>query len=234
MRCFYTKEIGDNTVKLSKEEEKHLFSVLKAKDKTEILITDGKGKIATALINADKTLTILSATKHSKPATKIHLYVASPRKQKMDQLLSQCTELGVWSIQPIIAERSVAIPNKDNAVEKWQTKLIEACKQAHNPFIPKIELPISFNHAVDNLKQQNFSCFFGATTSSNISIHNYSNINASDIAWFVGPEGGFSNKEIENMQNNHFNPLKIGRWIMRVETAAVAGITILHEYLNYR
>ncbi|MCP4178443.1 MAG: 16S rRNA (uracil(1498)-N(3))-methyltransferase [bacterium] len=232
MRCFYTKEISNDIIKLTKEEEKHLFSVLKAKDNSEIFITDGKGKIATATINSNKTLTVLSTKKYSNPSPKIHLYVASPRKQKMDQLLTQCTELGAWNIQPIVTERSVSIPNKTNAIDKWKIKLIEACKQAHNPFIPKIQLPISFNQAINSLKEKNFTNFFGATTSSNISIHSYSKINTPDIAWLVGPEGGFTDNEIEIMLNNSFNPLKIGKWIMRVETAAVAGITILQEWSN--
>ncbi len=215
MRCFYAEELKKGSIKLSKEEEKHLFSVLKAKDNSEVFISDGQGKIATAVINSDKTLSIMSIKKYGEPEIKIHLYVASPRKQKMDQLLSQCTELGVWNIQPIITERSVSIPKKDNAIGKWQTKLIEACKQAHNPYIPNIDLPVSFSQAVENQSKQNFISFFGATTSSNISIHNYRNIEVSNIAWFVGPEGGFTDKEIDIMLKNNFYPLKIGRWIMR-------------------
>ena len=231
MRCFFCKNLNDTYVELSDFDKRHLFSVLRAKPKTKILLIDGLGNSAEAIIVNDKKIRIEKLYHHKPPKIKIHLYVAPPRKQKMDLLLSQCTEAGVWFIQPILTENSVAFPKKENVAEKWKTKLTEACKQAHNPFIPQIGTCITFKKAIQNIANSNITAFFGSTDFTK-PLPSHPNINnKTDYAWFVGPEGGFSEKEIKSMLDAGFYELSIGSWIMRTETAAVTGTALLQQIL---
>jgi 16S rRNA (uracil1498-N3)-methyltransferase len=223
MRCFFCDTIPEigGEVPLDKREKKHLFKTLRATAGESVEILDGKGKLATAVIHEEQCIVIQTIKEFSSPEQKIHLFVAPPKKNKMDHMLKQITELGVWSIQPIISERSVSVPNKDSVNERWDTIVIEACKQAKNPFKPVIHEALSFKKAVKKAKEMGYLSFYGSPTST-------SGVNsAQEIAWFVGPEGGFTDSEEELMQQNGFNPIKIGNYVLRVETAAVAGLALL-------
>lgn len=230
MHFFYLKSFGEH-VDLSNEEKKHIFNVLRLRDGDELKLLNGTGKIAKAVIKKTQMIEILNIEVVDEPKVKTVLYVAPPRKNKMDQILAQCTEVGVWEIQPISTEYSVSLPDKDNTVEKWKMKLIEACKQSGNPFLPKINKIISFETAVKAINQENSISYFGSlSTNSNLK-QSKSLINK--INWFVGPEGGFSGKEEKIMIDDGFTSIKIGSYIMRVETAAVVGIALLNGTYNF-
>ena len=228
MRCFYCKNLNNSYADLDEIERKHLFSILRMKEGSNILLIDGNGGVAEGLIGKDQNISLISFKQFNKPKTKVHLYIAPPRKQKMDLLLTQCTEAGVWGIHSMFTENSVALPQKETTVDRWQLKLIEACKQSHNPFLPKIHSPISFNTAVENVDAANLSAFFGSTNFDNSSINKNSH-EQSEAAWFVGPEGGFTEEETRVMIQAGFQGLSIGNWIMRVETAAVIGTVLLQQ-----
>ena len=230
MRCFYCNNLDTENAVLDKNEERHIFSVLRAREGQEIILIDGKGGIAQAIIQKNKTIQIITRKIITEPERKIHLFVSTPRKQKMDSILSQCTEAGVWEIHPIITENSVAISNKDNAIDKWQNKIIEACKQAHNPFFPIIHTKTTLKDSLEITNNLKLSCFYGDSKGKNpLRNLDISNSDKSAMAWFVGPEGGFSDVELQLIRDNEFQPLSLGNWVMRVETASVAGIVILNS-----
>jgi len=143
----------------------------------------------------------------------------------MDLLLSQCTEAGVWGIHPVFTENSVAMPKKEVTVDRWRLKLIEACKQSHNPFIPQIFPPMVLDNAIKNIVDSKLAAFFGSTGSmcNNGPLQK----KREEVAWLVGPEGGFTQKETELMVDSGFYGISIGKWVMRVETAAVTGTALL-------
>ena len=225
MRCFYCENLKNKYAKIDKSEKKHIFNVLRMNEGSKILLIDGNGGMAEALIEKGQSISLLSFKQFDQPKAKIHLYITPPRKQKMDLLLTQCTELGVWKIHPMFTENSVALPQKEVAAARWKLKLIEACKQSHNPFLPEIHSPVSFSNAVKKVIDSNFIAFFGATDRNSDFYKNQQK--QSEAAWFVGPEGGFAEQEKKTMIEAGFHGISIGRWIMRVETAAAMGIALL-------
>jgi 16S rRNA (uracil1498-N3)-methyltransferase len=224
MHCFYCKNIPEKEdfAELDKRESAHLFKTLRAKAGEIIALVDGRGTSAEAKVGNDKNILIISRKNHEEPRAKLFLYLTPPKKQKMDSLLKQCAETGVWKIIPMITERSVSTPEKESTLERWKSILLEGCKQSGNPFTPEIELPIKFNTAIARVKESGQDAYFGSPRS--------------DIqpdwtekprkAWFVGPEGGFSEKEENIMLETGVKPLRIGPWIMRVETAAICGAAL--------
>lgn len=229
MRCFYCAKIGGegDFVTLEECEKKHLFTILRANEGNEIELIDGKGCLAVAHVEKDKRITILRKKQFEKPQVKIHLFTAPPRRQKMEQLLKQCAEVGVWSITPISTERAVSKPEKHSIFERWNLLLIEGCKQAHNPFSPNLNSLISLEKAVARVSMEKIQAFFGSTDNSIKNADSMKLENDGETAWFVGPEGGFSEFEKNLMLKSNFIPLKIGPWTMRVETAAIAGASLL-------
>lgn len=213
---------GD-AVALDHDEEKHLFRILRAADGDRVMLMDGHGETAEAEVSG-KQLQVLSRMTEPVPAFRLHLYLAPPRRQKMEQLLKQVTELGVFRIVTFFSERSVALPAGENARSRQETLLAEACKQSGNPFLPVCDGPVKFADAVTDARNRCPLCCFGAPAESGS--FRPADLTG-DCAFFVGPEGGFTEAEESRMKEAGFHPLRIGRRILRVETAAVAGLAVL-------
>ncbi len=230
MRRFKFRDLEERTpgsiLALEREEHTHLFKILRARAGDEVLLMNGAGLTGMAKVLPGAKLELLSVCRETEPQRKLSLYIAPPRKQKMDFLLKQMAELGVWRIVPILCARSVVQPEKDSfPSERWENLLFEGCKQSGNPFLPGIMPPLDFAEAVSEAGKRCTSCFFGSPRENEPE----KRVSAESIALFVGPEGGFSTEEENAMMEAGFAPLRIGRWTLRVETAAVAGIALLAE-----
>ena len=227
MRAFFCEDLAgkNQAVTLSAEERKHIFKVLRAREGDQIILLDGKGKTAVAKIANKDQVFIESIKDHSPPDFLISLFVAVPRHSGMDQIISYASETNVSEINPIICDYSVAVPEK---TEKWQKKIIESCKQSKNPFFPKINPPLKFDQALKKASEYSLIFFGSASEGEENSFPDFCDFRK-PVSWFVGPEGGFSEKEIDQLHKNNAIPLKLSPYIMRVGTAAIAGIILLSE-----
>lgn len=217
---------GD-AVRLDKEESAHLFRTLRADPGEKCRLMDGAGHFALAEVLPGKMVKILHLENADRPALPLlHMYIAPPRRQKMDQILRQAAELGVWRIVPMTTERSVALPDSDSINGRWKEVLFEACKQSGNPFLPQVAEPLKFSDALTDSAVNCQVRFFGSVQQR----RSEKEVSKPDsAAWFVGPEGGFTEDEESRMLNHGIQPLHFGNWTLRVETAAVCGLCLIHE-----
>lgn len=224
MHCFYSENIPEKNElsELDKRESAHLFKTLRAKPGDKIILMDGKGTNAEAEVDSNKGIRVISKKIHAEPRVKLFLYIAVPRKQKMDSLLKQCAETGVWKIIPMITERSISTPEKESTLERWKSILMEGCKQSGNPFAPGIELPVKFSEAIEQIEKEAQDAYYGSPYPKDEPEWTEN----PNKAWLVGPEGGFSEKEEKMMIESGAKALRIGPWTMRVETAAVCGAAL--------
>ena len=225
MRRFFCQSIPEvgQEAELPDEEAKHLRTVLRnAGGRVEIL--DGQGTRATAEIVPDSNrrrarCRVLSRTNEPQPSVRLHLYVSPPRAKQMSQLVRQATELGIWSIRPIITERSVADPKGSAA--SWLAQAREALKQSGNPWLPQLHSPVEFAVALADAPPG----WTGAP--AYLEQRRPDTITGPDQAIWIGPEGGFT--EAENKALAAVTcPVTVGDWILRVETAVVGVITAVH------
>ncbi|MHB9139092.1 MAG: RsmE family RNA methyltransferase [Victivallaceae bacterium] len=227
MHCFYCEKISDpgSVAELDERDWKHLFKTLRALPGEDVMLMDGRGTIGEAIVAEGREVIVGRCERIAEPDVKLHLYLAVPKKQKMDQLLKQCAELGVWTIVPMTSARSVVMLSGDSAPERWDALLREGCKQSHNPFLPQVKELMKLGEAVKAVAAQPVTPFFGAPDArvTDAGIGKSGN----ELAWFVGPEGGFAPEEEQLMLEHGFNKLCIGNWTMRVETAAVCGAAVL-------
>ncbi len=229
MRCCFCNKINQvgNFVILEKNEKKHLFRTLKTPIDAKIMLINGKGKKAISIVRDSQELEIISIEECKEPQPKIHLFVSPPKKKSMDIILKQASQIGITSITPILTKYSIAkYDNKSQ--DRMESLVIEGCKQSNNPFFPQINPMIKLSDSINFIKENNYKSFFGSLNNTNKSERCCEICN---IAWFIGPEGGFSDEEIDIMIQNNIQPLNIGNHILRVETAAITGATIL-QYLN--
>lgn len=215
--------LSGRSVELSKEQKHHLFKVFRAVCGDEVELLDGRGTIARGCVEADKSVLITQVEQVEKSGAELHLVFALPRKNQLDLLLKQAGELGVSELHPVRFERSVS---QADCKERWTTLLEEACKQSKNPFLPVINPVSGLAEKLDELKNREIPVVFGAIRSATGNLQR-----SSRAAWVVGPEGGFTDEEEELMRKNGALPLNLGPWVLRLETAACAGIAVLRQLL---
>jgi len=119
----------------------------------------------------------------------------------------------------------VSVPGEDSVAGRWEDVLFEACKQSGNPFLPALRPPQDFKAA---LAMASSSCplrLYGAVEGECAVSGKLPS--CGDVAWFVGPEGGFAPEELSAFPEAGFLPLRLGGWTLRVETAATCGIALI-------
>lgn len=208
------------SVELEPREKEHLFKVFRARPGEEVELLDGHGVRARGVVEDGKKVLINHREVLPEPTEKLHLCCALPRKQKLDQMLKQAAELGAWSIRPIRCMRSVA---EGGPRERWDLLLREACKQSGNPFLPEVHEEARLPEVLKTLAAENVQMYYGSVApaeSGEVSV-------SEGKAVFIGPEGGFAPEEIEMMKECNVKPLNFGPYVLRLETAAVSGLTAL-------
>ena len=214
--------------RLDPREEAHLFRILRARPGETVAVLDGHGMVGTAVVEPERQLRLESKHAVPPPSRRLHLYFAPPKKQKLDVLLKQAVELGVHELVPVLCERSVVQPGESSVPGRWIDLLFEACKQSCNPFLPAVANPLPFTAALARARETCDALLVGSNRTGVFPELG----TASDVAFFVGPEGGFTDAETEAMFAAGAVPLRIGEWTLRVETAAVAGLGVLNVLIN--
>lgn len=222
-------DLGQQQV-LSNINHRHAVQVLRLKQDDQLVIFDGNGGEYYAKMSVcnkrDSAATLLSFDEVNRESSlKTSLILSTIKSDKMDFAIQKAVELGVSHIQPMISERSV-IKIKAERLEKkmqhWQAIIIGACEQSGRAKIPTIAEPLSLEACLDRYK--NLFCM-GMLPCSKLSFKKVSDLAQSNIALFIGPEGGFTDNEESLMHKHNINMVNFGNRILRAETAVIAGLT---------
>ena len=140
----------------------------------------------------------------------------------MEWLVEKLTEIGVDRITPVLCERS---ERKVLKTERLIKIAITAIKQSNNFFLPKIDDIIKFDEFLENNKNPILIAHCSPRPSK--LLVNYK-LNFKKICLLIGPEGDFSNEEIEKVMTLGHTAISIGDQRYRTETAGVLGCHLLH------
>lgn len=216
----------------------HISKVFRLKPTDHIILIDGSGmEYEAEITHLSKNKVIVSVVKKYLPATEpqIQLIVGQGylKDKKMDMLIRHLTELGITQWLPVISEFSVPKPDIKkiySKIQRWEIIAKEAAKQCRRTRIPEILSPMTFQHAV----KKNFDAdlkiiFYENETVALLKTMQTLNQKPSTIFVLLGPEGGFSNKEIELAKSNGFIIASLGPRILRAETASLSACTIIQH-----
>jgi 16S rRNA (uracil1498-N3)-methyltransferase len=221
---------GD-TLTLTLDAAHYLGTVRRAHQGDALVIFNGEGGEYSAEILALKKdkLTIkinaFQAVNNESPLD-IHLIQGIARGEKMDWIVQKAVELGVKKITPLFTERSTVKLEPDKRQKRqqhWQAIAISACEQSGRNYIPEILLPLSFTEW--------FKKFHGSgiilSPASKTKIADLTISPERGLTLLVGPEGGLSAQEIDQLLQKDFTSLNLGPRILRTETAPLAVIAAL-------
>jgi 16S rRNA (uracil1498-N3)-methyltransferase len=153
------------------------------------------------------------------------------KEKKMDRLLRHLCELGVTRWIPFICERSVPTPGQKRLsarAQRWNKIVKESCKQCQRSKLPEIINTLTFEDLLDYGQSCDLKIVFYENESATLKSLKAPNPPATPrkILLILGPEGGFSDREIENARAAGCVVAGLGSRILRAETAAIAACTL--------
>ncbi|MGI6777456.1 MAG: 16S rRNA (uracil(1498)-N(3))-methyltransferase [Acetivibrionales bacterium] len=230
------QNIFADNIMITGEDVNHIKNVLRLKTGEEIILCDGNGKEYIAAIEGyetDKIRTVIREMKLSstEPPVKITLFQGIPKSDKMDFIIQKSVELGVSRVVPVVTERTVirlhSGKDTEKKVNRWRRICLEAAKQCNRGIIPDIEFPISFEQALEFSKESDLKIIPYEKQKECCLSDIIKNGSAGTVSLFIGPEGGFSEDEIEKAGLYNVKPVTLGPRILRTETASIAVMSIL-------
>jgi 16S rRNA (uracil1498-N3)-methyltransferase len=225
-RFFVEQEIGDKKT-LEIKEERILYqwrNVLRFSSLDKVILFDGEGSDFLCEINIltknEAKLSVLEKTKGIIPNGKITLFVSLIKRENFELVLEKAIELGVAHVVPVVADRS---EKKTFNYERSTKIIIEASEQSGRSAIPVLDEEIKLEEAVNKYKKELNLFVFDQT-----GLDSYKTIVKDDnLGLFIGPEGGFTLKELEFFKENEIPVVKLGEQVLRAETASIVAISLV-------
>ena len=229
----YAETIGHATDEVSLSERNHhyLSRVLRAKPGQIIRLFDGCGRTCEATVKQirkrETTIELMAITESPDHRLPVTLGLALIKSDRLDWALQKATELGVSAIQPIITQFTDSPPKADRLEKKrdhWKEIVVNACEQSNNDWVPVLREPRQLNELA--LPRQTIVAH-PVTDSVQINPDH-------EALLLIGPEGGFSDAELDFLYKKQVKPMSLGPRILRTETAAIVGLTLLgQQYGQY-
>lgn len=233
MHRFYADSITDGLVLLNAEDAHHAQRVLRMRVGEEAHIFCDQRRYAAQITSLTDgvTLRILQELPSTEAALRITLYQGLPKADKMELIVQKAVELGAARVVPVAMSRCVVQLNaKDGAKkqERWQKIAREACKQSGRCVMMPVDAPISFKELLNRLPEHAASIVpWEDAQGYSLSRFRQDFPDVQDIGIVIGPEGGMSAEEVEQMKQAACRPVTLGPRILRTETAGLASISAL-------
>lgn len=171
----------------------------------------------------------------TEPPFELWLLQALPDKERMEFIIQKATEIGVHVIVPFKSSRSISLEERESKQPKahrWPSIVLRATKQSRRAFLPILVPYCTFEEAVDMVDETfcKIMLYEKGDLSFRQAIAKYQN--PSKVAVMVGPEGGWSEEEVNKAVLNGFIPCSLGGRILRTETASVVACALVLFYWN--
>lgn len=225
----YSEIFPGKLIELSKEDQKYLFNVLRCHKGDTISIFDGKGKNFQSRIVNQKTVEILWQEElHTEDAFSIVLCQALLKGEKMEIVIEKATELGVKKIIPFISKRCVV--KETRKIERWRKIAKEATEQSLRSIVPEISDVIPFWDLIKSI--DNGILFWERATMP--LIQTISLDYDKEIFLLIGPEGGFTEEEVNMAEERNIKIASLGKRILKAETASIVSVALTSFLLQWK
>lgn len=235
-------QVGENSVTIEGSDVNHIRNVLRMKQGEKVRISTSSGKnyfgtiadLSEAMVLVD---ILEECADDTELGNKIYLFQGLPKSDKMELIIQKAVELGAYEIIPVAMKNCVVKLEEKKAAGKtarWQEIAKSAAKQSKRSLIPVVQMPMSYKEALAKAKTLDVVLIpyenargMAATKEAIEQIKP-----GQSIGIFIGPEGGFTDTEIELAKNLRMQLISLGKRILRTETAGLATLSILMYHLE--
>jgi len=221
---------------------RRLRSVLRMRKGDIVVLLDGRGYEYEAVLEDVDGPVVRARVRERRPSLPeppldVVLYQSVIKGDRFDWVLEKGTELGVTRFVPLIVERSVVRPSSGPSArgERWQRIVTEAAEQCGRSRLPVVAPVTEFDDALGSaaglcLLPWEEERSLGLRTVLRQEMESLKATERPIVSLFVGPEGGFTEKEVESARSRGVRVVSLGRRILRSETAGIASVAaVLYE-----
>ena len=246
------ESVTDKKFHLKGPEAFHITKVLRYREGQPLVLFDGKGGRYEAVIqkihqdgSVSGALTVTLHAKDSREHVRLNLYQGLLKASHWEWVLEKGTELGVSCFVPVLTPRTVVLMHEaeraKSKMERWDKIILAASKQSGAAHLPELKKPLQFRDAIKacveiGLTLLAWEGLSQATAADTLraSLREADEKRGKDgleVNLFIGPEGGFSEEEVELAESLGVTVFGLGSRILRAETAAIAASSlILYEF----
>lgn len=230
-------QIGKEFITIIGSDVNHIKNVLRMKPGEKIRVSNQKGQdyfcsiieLGNDFVQAD---ILDSEAANTELSSKIYLFQALPKGDRMETVIQKAVELGVHEIIPVAMKYCVVkldAKKAENKRKRWQAIAESAAKQSKRSLIPVVHEVMSFKEALSYAKECKVNLVpyenergMEATKEAVLELKKDDTISV-----MIGPEGGFSEEEIELVKEENMKIISLGKRILRTDTAAIATLSML-------
>ena len=243
LRRFYlenTAVLGQGS-SIQGPDAKHIRTVLRMKAGDRLIVFDGRGNDFEAEIEAltPNEIKIIALKKvHLNADSPMHITIAQAmlKGKKMDLLARQITELGITRWMPFTSERAVPTPHADKQskrLQRWKTIMVAALKQCRRSRLPQLDPVTPFEQVLGAAESADFKLIFWEEETHLLrQVLDTVPKPCERIFAVLGPEGGFSEAEIETAKSMGYQSVSLGPRILKAETATTAVCALLQYHFG--
>lgn len=220
-------------IQLTESQQHYLGRVLRLREGNQFIAMNGQGQGWLATLQSDRATAELLHTvdlQTELPIT-LTLLMALP-KTGMDDVVRQATEIGVTAIQPILSQRTLLQPSPQK-LDRWRRIAQEAAEQSERQFIPEILAPQSWQAALQTWTSDESRCYFceargtpppllTCLLSDRAALET-----APSLIVATGPEGGWTEEELQQAIAAGYQPVSLGARILRAVTAPLVALALV-------
>ncbi len=224
---FFCRELAADVITLRGDEAHHALAVRRLRKDDAVTLFDGHGAVASGrvleLVPRGSTLTvrIVARTVQNNTPT-LHLGCAIAKGDRQALLLDMATQLGISDYTPLVCERSV-VKSTDASATRWQRICLEACKQSRRAYLPQLHDASDIPGFVTAAVARGESVWMAHPSGTAPATLPRGEVHAV----LIGPEGGFSDDEVDRAVDAGVSLVNLGSGILRIETAAIALLAFL-------
>lgn len=229
-RLFHPEPLAsERELSLSANAARHCIAVLRLRPGAPLVLFDGTGgEYPAELLSVDGAARVRTGARRE-PATESSLPVtllqAIAKGERMDYAIQKAVELGVKRIVPVMTERSVVKldgPRGEKRQRHWQDVAIAACEQSGRTEVPAILLPARLADGLLSLPETGLRVIMDPAADTGL--QHLARPKCLSVA--VGPEGGWSEGELNQLRGTGFQGVRLGPRVLRTETAGPALLAV--------
>ena len=230
-------DMEEKKVHITGSDVNHIKNVLRMRQGETILISAGDNLEYTCLVGEMEAEEVIADISYVQEVgmelpSKIYLFQGLPKSDKMEMIIQKAVELGVYEVIPMSTARAVVkldAKKEASKQKRWQTIAESAAKQSKRMLIPNVHEVLTFKEALKYAEAMDirlipYELAKGMQETKEI----LADIQpGQSVGIFIGPEGGFEEKEVETAISEGAKPITLGKRILRTETAGLAILSVL-------
>ncbi|MFI5378748.1 MAG: RsmE family RNA methyltransferase [Tepidisphaerales bacterium] len=229
LRRLHVDNLRPGTLALDEAQSHHARDVLRLQVDDAVELFDDAGHTAAGrIVRIAPVVEVEAGPVEARAADAVRLIVASaiPKGSRADWMVEKLSELGVARFVPLLTARGVVQAEGRNKRQRWQRLAGESAKQCRRAGVMRIDEPCQL---LDLLRRHAGAGWFFSTAAGAVAAKDAAEALGPDcreLLLLVGPEGGWTSDEEEQMRRRGLTPVSLGTTILRVETAAMAAAVV--------